>query len=120
MQHRVGLLPDAALVAAARFYAVELPVIAGKLHGDSADLTLIFLSADHAHHAWRLAAIQDLARQYAPRRINALVSTDETAIAAALAYLAEAQGITGQLLMLDSIGAGDMIQSDNDHTRTPD
>ncbi len=74
-------------------------------------LVLIFSPADHSHRAWRLAAIQALAREYAPARVNALASDSEKAIAAALDYLQAAGGVTGQLLELDDTGAGEVLSS---------
>ena len=73
---------------------------------------LIFPSADHTHRSWRLAAVQSLAREYAPVRVNAVSSDSETAIAAALAYLERAEGVTGQLLQLDDRGAGVVVSSE--------
>ncbi len=72
-------------------------------------LTLIFAPAAHAHRDWREAAIATLARAQAPNRINGIASDDEPAIAAALAYLDSAGGITGQYLPLDSVGAGSVL-----------
>ena len=69
-------------------------------------LVLIFLPADHTHRGWRLAAVQALAREYAPFRVNAIASGSEPAIASARAYLERAQGFTGQYLPLDDAGAG--------------
>lgn len=106
---RVEGLPDDALAAAAEFHARVLPAIRDALEGAPDQLTLVFAPAGHEHRGWRLAAVQELARQYAPARINALASDDETAIAAALAYLAEAKGVTGQLLALDGNGAGQVL-----------
>jgi hypothetical protein len=53
--------------------------------------------------------VQGLAREHAPLRINALESADDTAIKAAHAYLAQADGLTGQLLVLDGQGAGAVV-----------
>jgi hypothetical protein len=47
----------------------------------------VFPAADHSHRGWRLAAVQGLAREHAPRRVNAVASDDEAAIAAAARYL---------------------------------
>jgi hypothetical protein len=66
-------------------------------------LVLIFPPASHDHRAWRLAAVQDLAREAAPRRVNAIVGADEAAIAETLAWLEQAPGVTGQLLAVDPI-----------------
>ena len=113
---RVGPLPDAPLAAAASFHRDILPAVRREL-ADRADqlasdryapdhLTLVFAPADHTHRGWRVAAVEELAREYAPVRINALAADDEPAIAAATAYLASAPGLTGQLLPLDGTGAG--------------
>ncbi|MEO6091750.1 MAG: Rossmann fold domain-containing protein [Novosphingobium sp.] len=110
----VGPLPDDPLAAATLFHAEVLPGILRVLdparHGeDRFSLTLVFPLADHTHRAWRLAAVQSLARAWAPQRINGLVSDDERAIAAADRFLAGAQGVTGQLLVLDGKDAGEML-----------
>ncbi|MGE3690173.1 MAG: Rossmann fold domain-containing protein [Novosphingobium sp.] len=68
-------------------------------------LLLVFEPADHTHRAWRLAAVQALAREHTPQRINAVASDDETAVAAAHEYLANAPGVTGQYWPLDAQGA---------------
>jgi hypothetical protein len=107
---RVGALPAEALAASVHFHAVVLPRVLAVLdRGES--VTLVFAPADHRHRAWRLAVVQGLARQYAPLRINALASDDEEAIAAAAAYLAAAEGITGQYLPLDGNGAEEVLSS---------
>ena len=106
---RVGVLPEAALAAAAEFHARVLPLANPPFK--EGDLTLIFPPADHTHRDWRLAVVQSLARKLAPVRVNGLVSDGENAIAAALAYLAAAQGVTGQLLQLDDTGAGEVLSS---------
>ena len=103
---RVGALPDEALAAAAEFHAWVLPAMAEEADGD---LILVFPPADFTHRAWRLAAVQALARQHAPIRVNAVASDDEVAIAAACAYLDTAEGVTGQYLPLDGAGAGEVI-----------
>lgn len=97
----VGPLPDEPLNAAACFHADILPQIAPV--GES--LTLVFDPADHTHRAWRLAAVQGLARRWAPVRINAVASADAVAIAAAHAYLGHAPGVTGQYLPLADDGS---------------
>ena len=73
------------------------------------DLVLIFPPADHTHGAWRLAAVQGLAREHAPRRVNAVASDGEPAIAAALTWLEAAEGVTGHYLPLDDEGAGAVV-----------
>ena len=65
------------------------------------DLVLVFPPAPYDHRGWRLAAIQDLAREAAPKRVNAVVGDNEQAIIATLEWLAQAPGITGQLLAVE-------------------
>jgi hypothetical protein len=113
---RVGELPADALAAAARFHADVLPAVLERIArqdprsagGDC--LTLVFPPADHTHRDWRLAAVRGLAREHAPLRVNAVAGGDEAAIAAALAYLARAPGVTGQVLPL-AAGGGGRVQS---------
>ena len=99
---RVGQLPPEPLDAARAFHA-QIPTPTAE------NLTLIFAPADHTHRAWRAAAIQSLARQSAPARVNAIASDHEPAIASAIAYLSAAPGVTGQLLELDGTGAGEVL-----------
>jgi hypothetical protein len=106
---RVGALPERALDAAAMFHAEVLPRIRELQSGQADDLVLVFEPASHEHRAWRLAAVQQLARDHAPQRANALESDDEQAIAAALSYVEQAPGLTGQLLKLDSNGASALL-----------
>ncbi len=106
---RLGPLPGEALAASARFHGEVLPQVLAVLAQRPAGLTLVFPPADHSHRAWRLAAVQALAREHAPLRVNALASDDEAAIAAAAAFLDRAEGVTGQLLVLDGAGAGEVI-----------
>ena len=107
----VGPLPDDPLAAAAAFHADVLPRVLAELAAGVPLLTLVFAPAGHPHRAWREAAIQTIARERAPARINAIASAEEPAIAAAAAYVAAAPGLTGQYLVLDSHGAGAVIPS---------
>jgi hypothetical protein len=108
--YRVDALPEGALAAAAQFHAAELPKLQDALaSGDH--LVLVFAPADYTHRAWRLAAVQQLARDHAPGRVNALASDDEAAIAAAVRYIETAEGLTGQYLPLDGNGAGSVLSS---------
>jgi hypothetical protein len=104
---RIGPLPQDALGAAACFHADFLP----QAMAAQGDLLLVFPPADHTHGAWRLAAVEGLARAKAPLRVNAVAGEDEAGLAAAMAFLAQAQGVTGQLLPLDSQGAGEVLAS---------
>jgi hypothetical protein len=94
---RIVGLPGGALDAAAQFHESELPRVRAAL-GDAEALALVFASAPYDHRGWRLAAVQDLAREAAPKRVNAVAGDDEQAVAEAIAWLEQAPGITGQLL----------------------
>lgn len=104
--YRVGNLPQQATSAAAIFHAEKLPDVLAAIAGKPDHLALLFEPADHSHRGWRLAMIQNLAREYPPVRVNGLEGDDEAAIAATLAYLAQAPGVTGQMLPIDGKGAG--------------
>lgn len=104
----VGPLADDPLDAAAQFHAEILPQARALLRQDD-DLTLIFAPGGHEHQGWRLAVVQALARDHAPRRVNAVAGASEQAVAAAADWLTLAQGITGQYLRLDGQGAGSVL-----------
>ncbi|MBW8783765.1 MAG: hypothetical protein JF593_03870 [Novosphingobium sp.] len=106
---RIGELPPAPLAAAAAFHRGELPRIEAALAEASHEVTLVFPPADHTHRGWRLAAVQSLTRAHAPRRVNAIVSDEPPAIAAAERFLRANGGVTGQLLVLDGVGAGSVV-----------
>jgi hypothetical protein len=100
----VGPLPDEPLAAAAAFYRDVIPRIEENLRTpDRVDKVIVFEPAGHEHHAWRLAAVQALARAAAPGRVNAVDGDDETAWREAVAFLENAPGVTGQLLAVDGI-----------------
>lgn len=99
---RITGLPAAPLDAAAVFHGEWVGRVRETLSRCSDEsLTLIFTPADHSHRGWRLAAVQELARECAPRRVNAVVGVAEAGVSAALALLDPCGGITGQLLALD-------------------
>jgi len=62
--------------------------------------------APYDHVDWRRAVARDLARAAAPARVNLIAGDDQRAIVAALAFLEDARGVTGQYLPLDGQGAG--------------
>lgn len=102
---RIIGLPAASLDAAAAFHAEWVARIRAALANSTEEcLTVVFPPADHSHRGWRLAAVQELAREFAPRRVNAVVCGDGAGLNAALALLEPCQGITGQLLALDGAG----------------
>lgn len=96
-------LPDSPLDAAADFHARIVPAIREAMPRSS-DLAIVFDPADHTHSTWRLAAIQELAREAAPCRVNGLVAqrSNLEGTALALQFLHDSPGITGQLLTVDA------------------
>jgi hypothetical protein len=96
---RVEGLPDGALNAAETFYEAWLPQ--ARTASRSEDTVMVFPAAPHDHRGWRLAAVQNLAREAAPKRVNGIAGDDNEAIAATLLWLASAPGVTGQLLAVD-------------------
>jgi hypothetical protein len=104
---RVEGLPNSALGAAEAFYEAWLPQARAALNPlrSGEDLVIVFPSAPYDHRDWRLAAVQNLAREAAPQRVNGIAGDDNDAIAATLHWLASAPGITGQLLATDGRSA---------------
>lgn len=87
-------LPNAPLDAARVFAEDHLPALrSGSCH-------VLFDPADHTHDSWRKAMIEELAREVAPGRVNAIVGTDSDAIRRVIDYLDKAPGITGQVFTL--------------------
>jgi len=105
---RIDRLPEGALDAAATFHSEWRPRVAALLH-DAEALAIVVPPAPYDHADWRQAPARDLARAVAPKRANLIAGRDEPAIAAAVAYLAAAPGVTGQYLPVDGNGAGDPL-----------
>ena len=105
---QVPPLPDLPSAAAAAFHRDVMPEAGLQLRNADC-LTLMFSPADHTHRGWRLAAVQSLAREHAPARVNAIAGGGAAAVATALAYLEAAGGVTGQYLPLDDAGAGTVV-----------
>ena len=108
--------PASSLDAANHFHREIVPQVRETLDPDSAfwreagevpqalDAAILVLPpADHTHAAWRLAAVQELAREAAPARINAVVGLADEDVAEAVDYLRDAPGVTGQVLTVDAI-----------------
>ena len=102
---QISCLPEDPLEAAARFYAEEVPLVPKLLEqevavtGDAVDaLTIVFPVSGRLHEGWQLAAVQSLAREFAPVRVNGLTGGDADAVLATTEWLADAPGVTGQLL----------------------
>lgn len=108
-------LPDDPLDAAAHFLSEHVPLARDLLKnglprfpgaaGDAPELdalAFVFPPAGKEHQGWRLAAIQALAREAAPRRVNGVVGPDSDEVDQIAEWLADAPGITGQLLSLQT------------------
>jgi len=102
-------LPADPIDAAAAFFEQIVPEVRLAVRTGDLPVCVRFAAADHTHRAWRLAAIQALAREAAPGRVNAAAGGGEAALAAALAWLDRAEGVTGQMLVLDDTGSGPVI-----------
>jgi hypothetical protein len=102
---RIDALPVAPLDAAEAFHCEWLSRIRSMLN-DCDSMVVVLSPAGQDHADWRRAAARDVAREAAPRRVNLIGGDDDAAIAAALAYLDAAPGVTGQYLPLDGQGAG--------------
>ncbi|WP_052761696.1 Rossmann fold domain-containing protein [Aurantiacibacter luteus] len=87
-------LPGAPLDAAIEFARAHM----AEAREADTDLAVLLSPADHTHASWRKAVIEELAREAAPRRVNAVVAPDETAANEVLDFLARAPGVTGQVL----------------------
>jgi hypothetical protein len=99
-------LPENPTDASSVFYQAAVPEIRAAIGAGDLPVCLVFDPADRTHTAWRKAAVQALAREAAPGRINAIAGGGEAALAAGIAYLARAPGVTGQYLPLDGQGVG--------------
>jgi len=105
---RIEALPAGALDAAAQFHG-EWRSRALTLLDREGALAIVMPLAPYDHADWRRAAARDFARAVAPKRVNLIAGDDEPAIAAALAYLDSAPGVTGQFLPLDGHAAGNSL-----------
>ncbi|MFN3864520.1 MAG: Rossmann fold domain-containing protein [Erythrobacter sp.] len=93
-------LPDGPLDAAGAFMAFHLKAARAALADPATTaLAIILPPAGHDHRDWRLALARDLAREAAPKRVNVLAGAPGEARAAALRFLADAPGVTGQYLV---------------------
>ena len=91
-------LPAAPLDAAARFHATVMPQLREE---GQRSIVILFDIADHTHQAWRKAAVGELAREAAPRRVNAVAGSPGASLEAVCAYLDTADGVTGHVLATD-------------------
>lgn len=94
-------LPENPLDAAALFLSRQVPQIRRDFIAlPELSLAIVFKPADPGHRGWRLAAVQALARELAPGRVNGIAADDMEAIGQVVDYLENAPGVTGQLLEL--------------------
>lgn len=89
------------LDAATDFFRNHLDRAQKALEGNADSLVIMLPSATSDHDDWRRAVARDLARQYAPKRVNLLGGGDFMAVEAMLAYLRAAPGVTGQYCPLN-------------------
>lgn len=92
-------LAESPLDAAAQFHGRIVPLARDALA--AGDVVVAFDPADHTHAGWRLAAVQELAREAAPRRVNAVVGGAGSSRDQVIAFLGRAPGVTGQILTVD-------------------
>lgn len=107
---RIDGLPSDALDAAAEFHQNWLAKAREALRNDTGSLVLVMPPAPADHRDWRRSVARDLARELAPKRVNLVAGDDRDAIAAMLDYLAQAPGVTGQLLPVDGHVAGNLTE----------
>lgn len=95
-------LPAAPLDAAKTFHEDWLPEIRAACRTFE-NVSVVFPPASFEHRGWRLAAIQNLARETAPARVNGIVGEvySQAGVASTIAWLCAAPGITGQLLEVE-------------------
>jgi hypothetical protein len=99
---QIAWLPSAALDSATEFHEGWLDEVLGVLETGAQELAIVLPAAPRDHDDWRRALVRDLAREWAPQRVNIVAGDDEQAVAATLAYLSQAPGVTGQLLLTSS------------------
>jgi len=110
----LGDLPEAPIDAAACFFSKRAPEARGllmdgawKLMGlelEPEALTYIFPTGGKDHEGWQRAAIQALARELAPKRVNGVIGDGLASTDQVTDWLADAAGITGQLLAFGPAG----------------
>ena len=103
---RIEALPDEPLAAAARFYAQDVPLIERALNAGDGSLAIVLPPAAKGHRGWIREAIASLARASAPIRVNGVMGGDGACTDNVLAWLETADGVTGQLLAVDSQTGG--------------
>ena len=93
-------LPSDALGAASAFHAAWTAQVGQYVADGAASVAIVVPKAGADHADWRRAAARDLARAYAPARVNVVAAGSDAALQATLAYLRDAPGVTGHYLEL--------------------
>lgn len=95
---RVGELPDAPLDAAEVFFGGYLAQARQLLGEGAASLVIALPDAPQDHDDWRRALARDLARAYAPQRVNVVAEGRSGSANEILEFLGYAPGVTGQYI----------------------
>lgn len=96
--------------AATEFFDRIIPQVRSAIRSGELPACVLFDPADYTHRAWRLAAVQSLAREATPGRVNAIAGADDASLWAAIDYLETAAGVTGQYLPLNGQDAGNPLK----------
>ena len=93
----VGSLVANSLDAAAEYTNMYLDAAERILQSEeTSSLTIQLPSAGPDHSDWRRSLARDLARKYAPKRVNVVSGDAPDEIDKVLTYLRNAPGVTGQ------------------------
>ena len=97
----IASLPSSPLAASEAFFREHLAGVSGGLKTSKGDLAILLPPAQIDHDDWRRSLARDLAREFAPVRVNIVGGGDQAVREETLAYLRDAPGITGQYLALN-------------------
>jgi hypothetical protein len=94
--YMVETLPEGSLDASAAFFADHLESAKALLKDpQTSALTIVLPAANADHDGWRTSLARDLARKFTPARVNVVSGSAGSARDAVLAYLGNANGVTG-------------------------
>ena len=97
----IDSLPQEPLKASEVYFAEHLAESRSLAAASSAkSLSIVLPAAPTSHRDWRRGVVRDLARCYAPVRVNMVAGDDAEAVDRTLAYLRNAPGVTGQYLAI--------------------
>ncbi len=95
----IAQLPQRSIDASAAFMQTHLKAATELLKKPETDaLAIVLPAAGPDHDDWRRSAARDLARAYAPQRVNIVGARLAEKAQPLLAYLRDAPGVTGQYL----------------------